>query len=266
MAVINHGRKQVRFKIVYCGTPFGGKTSNLMYVHQRLGPSQRGDMISVATAANRTLFFDYLPVNAVEIGGYETRFQLYTVPGQRIYDQTREIVLRGADGLVFVADSAPEREDENIEALSVTAEVLNRLGQSMSSLPLVFQHNKRDLAHALPLSVMERTLNRRGLPAFPGVATTGYQVFATLEAVTQAVLKRFHQSLRYAAAEPAAAPMANPAVVCRNAVPGSVVARPGPGADAASGLPAPTRFSGSPNPGSPNPSSPRPPSELLSTS
>ncbi len=261
MAVINHGRKQVRFKIVYCGTPFGGKTSNLMYVHQRLDASQRGDMISVATAANRTLFFDYLPVNAVEIGGYETRFQLYTVPGQRIYDQTREIVLRGADGLVFVADSTPEREDENIEALSVTAEVLNRLGQSMSSLPLVFQHNKRDLAHAMPLSVMERTLNRRGLPAFPGVATTGYQVFATLEAVTQAVLKRFHQSMQNAVAPRPAAPMANPMVVVNPAGSGSGVAQPGPGAGAATGLSTPARFSGSPNP-----ISSRPSSELLSTS
>ena len=193
MAVINHGRKQVRFKIVYCGTPFGGKTSNLLYVHRRLGSEQRGDMISVATASNRTLFFDYLPVKSVQIGGYETRFQLYTVPGQRIYDQTREIVLRGADGLVFVADSTPERSEENLEALSVTAEVLNRLGQSMSSVPLVFQHNKRDLPRAMPLSAMERLLNRRGLPSFPAVATTGYQVFATLEAVTQAVLRRFYQ-------------------------------------------------------------------------
>ena len=194
MAVINHGRKQVRFKIVYCGTPFGGKTSNLIHVHQRLDARLRGDMISVATAANRTLFFDYLPVNATEIAGYETRFQLYTVPGQRIYDQTREIVLRGVDGLVFVADSAPEREEENLEALSVTAEVLNRLGRSLSSVPLVFQHNKRDLARAMPLSVMDRALNRRGLPAFPSVATTGYQVFATLEAVTQAVLRKFHRT------------------------------------------------------------------------
>ena len=194
MSVINHGKRQVRFKIVYCGTPFGGKTSNLIHVHQRLDASLRGDMISVATAANRTLFFDYLPVNATEIGGYETHFKLYTVPGQRIYDQTREIVLRGADGLVFVADSTPEREEENLEALSVTAAVLNRLGQSMSSLPLVFQHNKRDLARAMPLSMMERALNRRGLPAFPAVATSGYQVFATLEAITQAVLRKFHHT------------------------------------------------------------------------
>ncbi len=194
MAIINHGKKQVRFKIVYCGTPLGGKTSNLLHVHRRLDESLRGDMISVATASNRTLFFDYLPVNAVEIGGYETRFQLYTVPGQRVYDQTREIVLRGADGLVFVADSAPERMEENLEALTVTGAVLNRLGQSMSTIPLVFQHNKRDLARATPLSAMNRTLNRRNLPSFPAVATSGYQVFSTLEAVTQMVLRRFHQS------------------------------------------------------------------------
>lgn len=199
MALINHGRRQVRFKIVYCGTPFGGKTSNLIHVHQQLAPSLRGDMISVATAANRTLFFDFLPVNATDIAGYETRFQLFTVPGQRIYDQTREIVLRGADGLVFVADSAPERQEENLQALSVTAQVLNRLGQSMSSVPLVFQYNKRDLARALPLSVMDRALNRRGLPAFPAVATSGYQVFATLEAVTQAVLRKFHRSTQLGA-------------------------------------------------------------------
>jgi len=194
MAIINHGKKQVRFKIVYCGTPLGGKTSNLLHVHRRLDESLRGDMISVATASNRTLFFDYLPVNAVEIAGYETRFQLYTVPGQRVYDQTREIVLRGADGLVFVADSAPDRMEENIEALNVTGAVLNRLGQSMSTIPLVFQHNKRDLARAMPLSVMNRALNRRNLPSFSGVATIGYQVFSTLEAVTQMVLRRFHQS------------------------------------------------------------------------
>ncbi len=222
MAIINHGKKQVRFKIVYCGTPLGGKTSNLLHVHRRLDERLRGDMISVATASNRTLFFDYLPVNAVEIGGYETRFQLYTVPGQRVYDQTREIVLRGADGLVFVADSAPERMEENLEALTVTGAVLNRLGQSMSTIPLVFQHNKRDLARATPLSVMNRTLNRRNLPSFPGVATSGYQVFSTLEAVTQMVLRRFHQAqarANNADWRPEATPVqqesaANPAVAC----------------------------------------------------
>ena len=181
-------------KSFYCGTPLGGKTSNLLHVHRRLDESLRGDMISVATASNRTLFFDYLPVNAVEIAGYETRFQLYTVPGQRVYDQTREIVLRGADGLVFVSDSAPERMEENMEALTVTGAVLNRLGQSLSTIPLVFQHNKRDLAQATPLPAMNHALNRRNLPSFPAVATSGYQVFSTLEAVTQMVLRRFHQS------------------------------------------------------------------------
>ena len=139
MAVVNHDKRVAGFKIVYCGTPLGGKTTNLIYIHEQLNPGLRGDLVSIATARNRTLFFDFLPVHATKIGGYETKFQLYTVPGQKVYDDTRQIVLTGVDGIVFVADSDPSRMEANLEALSATRKAIEALGGSLDSLPLVFQ-------------------------------------------------------------------------------------------------------------------------------
>lgn len=192
MATLNHRTREVQFKIVYCGTPQGGKTSNLQHVHQRLGPSHRGDLISIAGASDRTLFFDFLPVNAHVIAGFRTRFQLYTVPGQRAFNETRQVVLTGVDGVVFVADSSPDRAQANIVALEATWQALGGLGLKPGSLPFVFQYNKRDLPNALPCFQLQESLNPRGYPSFASAASTGYNVFTTLEAVTQAVLQGFH--------------------------------------------------------------------------
>lgn len=191
MAVYNHDSREVQFKIVYCGAPLSGKTTNLIHIHERLAPGTRGDLVSIATARERTLFFDYLPVHATEIAGYRTRFQLYTVPGQKVYDETRQIVLRGADGIVFVADSDPERAGENLEALEATRDALRLLGRTTDRLPAVFQYNKRDLPRAMRPEEMDEALGV-ARPSFLACAKSGYNVFATLDAVSQEVLRHFH--------------------------------------------------------------------------
>lgn len=193
MALCNHSAKEVTFKIVYCGTPLGGKTSNLIYIHKKLDPHFRGDLVSLATAEDRTLFFDFLPVRAAEIGGYQTRFQLYTVPGQTRYAKNREIVLEGVDGIVFVADSNPDRMAANLEALQTTRQGLERNGLDPDSVPFVFQFNKRDLPNAINPDLMDEILEVTD-PAFLSCATSGYQIFATLDTITQIVLKNFHAS------------------------------------------------------------------------
>lgn len=191
MAVVNHDSRQVQFKIVYCGTPLGGKTTNLKYIHENLPGPARGDMVSIATAHDRTLFFDFLPVHATEIAGYLTRFQIYTVPGQKAFSETRQIVLRSVDGIVFVADSSPERARFNAEALDATRNDLLAMGRNLDSLPVIFQFNKRDLPDALPPEEIDQQLGIKK-PTFLACARTGYNVFSTLDAATQEVLKEFH--------------------------------------------------------------------------
>lgn len=194
MAVVNHDKRVVGFKIVYCGTPLGGKTTNLIYIHEQLTPSVRGDLVSIATAKNRTLFFDFLPVHATEIAGYQTKFQLYTVPGQKVYDETRQVVLTGVDGIVFVADSDPARMEANLEALAATRHAIEALGSSLDRIPTVFQYNKRDLSGAVTPEIMDELLGVRN-SAYLACANSGYNVFRTLDAVTQAVLRDFHSGL-----------------------------------------------------------------------
>lgn len=191
MAVVNHDTREVQFKIVYCGTPLGGKTTNLIYIHERLAPAMRGDLASIATEQERTLFFDFLPVHPTIIAGYDTRFQLYSVPGQKIYAETRRIVLTGVDGIVFVADSDPARMEANLEALESTREALSSLNRSFDRIPMFFQFNKRDLPGAMPPEEMDEALSVTR-PTFLASAASGYNVFATLDAVTQKVLRDFH--------------------------------------------------------------------------
>ncbi|NNE91441.1 MAG: gliding-motility protein MglA [Verrucomicrobiales bacterium] len=191
MAVVNHETREVQFKVVYCGTPLGGKTTNLTYIYGQLDPSRRGDMVSIATNSERTLFFDFLPVNAAEINGYQTRFQLYTVPGQRVYKSTREVVLQGVDGVVFVADSHPDRISANRESFGAMMEDLSSLGRDPETVPLTVQFNKRDLVDAMPPDEMDDDLGIAE-PSFLACARTGYQVFATLDHVTQSILREFH--------------------------------------------------------------------------
>lgn len=207
MAVVNHDTREVQFKIVYCGTPLGGKTTNLIYIHQRLAPSLRGHLASIATEQERTLFFDFLPVHPTIIAGYDTRFQLYSVPGQKIYGETRRIVLTGVDGIVFVADSDPARMDANLEALESTLDAMKGLNRSFERMPVIFQYNKRDLPNAMPPEEMDDALGVTR-PAFLSCAGNGHNVFATLDAVTQMVLRDFHRRRRLralAAAEATAA-------------------------------------------------------------
>ena len=197
MAIINHDTREVQFKLVYCGTPLGGKTTNLSYVHARLQGDQRGDLVSLATSNDRTVFFDFLPVDCDSIHGYRTKFQLYTVPGQVVYNATRQLVLKGADGVVFVADSATGRLEENVASFQGMRANLSENGMRWGEMPVVLQYNKRDLPDAAPLRYLEYLFNREAprLPVFEAVATRGHNVFATLNALSQIVLHRFHEGL-----------------------------------------------------------------------
>jgi signal recognition particle receptor subunit beta len=193
MAAIFHDTRTVSFKIVYCGTPMGGKTTNLQHVHKCLDPSTRSDLISVNTAADRTLFFDFLAVDAPAMNGYRTRFNLYTVPGQVVYNATYQLVLRQADGVVFVADSQMDRQRENVQAWQNFEANLRLNGQSIEHIPIVLQHNKRDAASAAPVEYMEYLLNSgpRRYYSYEAAAASGYNVLTTLNAVSHLVLHRF---------------------------------------------------------------------------
>lgn len=183
---------EVQFKLVFSGPALSGKTSNVAAVHAALDEGQRGDLISLNTSSDRTLFFDYLPVNPVLIEGYQTKFLLYTVPGQVVYNATRELVLRGVDGLVFVADSDPERWDANLEAWNNLINTLKNNGRDLTQVPIVFQYNKRDLPNAVPLERLESQLNPHGHPAFEASASSCKGVLETLEVLSSEVLRRFH--------------------------------------------------------------------------
>jgi signal recognition particle receptor subunit beta len=193
MSIINYASREIQFKIVYYGPALCGKTTNLAYIHQRVSPQNRGDLVSLATAADRTLFFDFLPLNAVVIKGFVTKFQLYTVPGQVIYNATRQLVLRSVDGMVFVADSQWEKMEENVESFKNLADNLARQNVAIDDMPCVLQYNKRDLPNIAPLNYMEYVLNNRQkrLQSFESVSSTGQNVFATLNAVSQTLLHKF---------------------------------------------------------------------------
>ena len=150
MAIVNSANREIQFKIVYYGPALCGKTTNLTYIHARLSPAHRGDLVTLATAADRTLFFDYLPVNALVLHGFKTKFQLYTVPGQVMYNSTRQLVMRSVDGLVFVADSQWEKVEENVESFRNLEENLAKQHLSLSEIPYVLQFNKRDLPGIAP--------------------------------------------------------------------------------------------------------------------
>ena len=193
MAIINYANKEVQFKIVYYGPALCGKTTNLAYIHAQVNDTNKGELVSLATAADRTLFFDFLPLNAVVIKGFKTKFQLYTVPGQVIYNATRQLVLRSVDGVVFVADSQWEKMEENIASFANLQDNISRQGQTMESIPYVLQYNKRDMPNPAPVHYLEYVLNNRRVrvPSFVGVATTGQGVFSTLNAISRLLLQKF---------------------------------------------------------------------------
>jgi hypothetical protein len=188
MASINYASKEISCKIVFYGPGLSGKTTNLQYVHTKIPPQTRGDLISLATDQDRTLYFDFLPVDIGKVHGFSTKFQLYTVPGQVYYNATRKLVLRGVDGLVFVADSQRNKMDENIESLQNLVDNLSEYGYKIEKIPLVLQYNKRDLSDIMPVEQMEKILNPKGLPNFEAVATTGLGVFDTLKCISKLVL------------------------------------------------------------------------------
>jgi signal recognition particle receptor subunit beta len=196
MAIVNHETREVTFKIVYAGTPVGGKTTNLAYIHSRIDAGQRGDMVSLATSTDRTLFFDFVPINTMMINGYRTKFLLYTVPGQVHYNATRQLVLRGSDGVIFVADSQFDRLEENVDSARTLMKNLHDNGMSLDRLSLVLQYNKRDVPNAAPVSYLDYLLNSGPVTyqAFESVAAQGVNVFATLNALSQLVLQRFHSA------------------------------------------------------------------------
>ena len=212
MAVVDPEAGEVSFKLVYCGTPMGGKTTNLSWIHSRIDGSQRGDLVSLATSTDRTLFFDFLPVHTTVINGYRTRFLLYTVPGQVCYNATRQMVLKGVDGIVFVADSTLDRMQENLVAWHAMHRNLEENGTPATGLPLVLQYNKRDLPDAAPVAYMDYLLNTQAprRQAFEAAAASGAGVFATLNALAQQVLQRFHHATAPRRPESTMRPPAHP--------------------------------------------------------
>ena len=193
MSMINYASREINCKIVYYGPGLCGKTANLQYIYGKTNPTARGKMISLATETERTLFFDFLPLALGQIRGFKTRFHLYTVPGQVFYDASRKLILKGVDGVVFVADSQIERMEANVESLDNLRINLAEQGYDLDKLPTVVQYNKRALPNAAPLAEMRRLLNPNGVPDFEACATVGKGVFETLKAVARGVLRDLRQ-------------------------------------------------------------------------
>jgi len=196
MAIINQATKELQIKIVYYGPALCGKTTNLVQVHanvQTANPEGKGKLVSLATSSDRTLFFDFLPIEAMAIKGFKTKFQLYTVPGQVIYNTTRQLVLRGVDGIVFVADSQYDKMAENVESLANLEDNLKSLKLNLADIPYVLQYNKRDIPDIAPIEYMEYLLNNRDIqvPSFSACAHKCEGVFETLNMITRLLLNKF---------------------------------------------------------------------------
>ncbi|MGO8766352.1 MAG: GTP-binding protein [Limisphaerales bacterium] len=195
MAILNQASKELQVKIVYYGPALGGKTTNLVQVHQHVQTARdaKGKLVSLATSSDRTLFFDFLPIEAMTIKGFKTKFQLYTVPGQVIYNTTRQLVLRGVDGVVFVADSQYEKMPDNVESFKNMVDNLAALKLNLAEIPYVLQYNKRDMPNAAPVEYMEYLLNNQEVqvPSFTASANQCEGVFETLNMITRLLLQKF---------------------------------------------------------------------------
>lgn len=194
MAYVNYTNREINAKIVYYGPGLSGKTTNILYIHKKLNPESRGKLVSLATQTDRTLFFDFLPVNVGEIGNFKVRIHLYTVPGQIFYNTTRKMVLKGVDGVVFVADSQKQMLEDNIESLNNLEENLKEYGKSINEIPIVIQYNKRDLPDAMDLEELHRHLNRYKAPFFTAVATQGQGVLETLTGICKLVINKLKKT------------------------------------------------------------------------
>jgi len=194
MALVNYARREIQFKVVYFGPGLGGKTTNLAYIHQHTPPQYRGNMVSLKTEEERTLFFDFLPVALGEVGGYRARFMLYTVPGQVIYKASRRVILQGTDAVVFVADSTPFRHDGNRASWRDLQRMSEDLGLDLHDMPLIYQWNKRDLEITTPVERLEADLNPWGRQSFQAVAVRGEGVMDTLKATLRGALRQFQEA------------------------------------------------------------------------
>ncbi len=188
MSFINYNAKEIHCKIVYYGPSLGGKTTNMQWVYHKTHEDEKNEMFSLPTEVERTLFFDFLPIEVGDIRGFKTRFHLYTVPGQVVYDASRKLIMKGVDGVIFVADSQAERMEENLQSLKNLEKNLEQQGYDIEELPLVFQYNKRDLPTALPVSELRTALNRWNNPDFEGVASEGSGVFDSLKTVSKSII------------------------------------------------------------------------------
>jgi signal recognition particle receptor subunit beta len=192
MSSINFATREISCKIVYYGPGLSGKTTNLQVIHQKLPQEKRTDMVSLATEGDRTLFFDFLPLNLGDIKGFKTKFQLYTVPGQVYYNSTRKLVLRGVDGVVFVADSQRNRQPENMESLQNLRQNLRDYGMDLDELPYVLQYNKRDMDGIYSLDDLNGQMNPKNVPFFPATAHNGKGVVSTLKSISMLVIENFN--------------------------------------------------------------------------
>jgi hypothetical protein len=252
MVVVSYSGKEINAKLVYYGPGLSGKTTNLEYIYQSVPTNNRGKMVSMKTRTERTLFFDFLPVDLGEMGGFKTRFLLYTVPGQVYYNATRKLVLRGVDAIIFVADSARGKMDENVESLQNLQDNLREYGLNVEEFPLVLQYNKRDVDDPYTVEELESALNPRGLPYFEAVATTGQGVFETFRGISQVLLQKLSKEVRLGETRatdsrptprpvPAAAvkPTAPPPIPAASAPPSHVPAMSAPAAPRAEEPPPP---------------------------
>jgi len=188
MSMINYASREINCKVVYYGTGLGGKTTNLEYIYSRVNPDTKGKMISLATETERTLFFDFLPIDLGEVRGFKTRFHLYTVPGQVYYNASRKLILKGVDGIIFIADSQEARMEANIEAMHNLYENLDSYGYDIEEIPLAIQYNKRDLENVQPVEELRAQLNPGEVPDFEAIAIQGEGVFDTLKSVSKRVV------------------------------------------------------------------------------
>jgi signal recognition particle receptor subunit beta len=194
MTFINYASREINCKIVYYGPGLCGKTTNLQYIYDKTNPNAKGKLISLATETDRTLFFDFLPLELGTVRGFRTRFHLYTVPGQVFYDASRKLILKGVDGVIFVADSQVERMDANVESVENLQTNLKSQGYDINTIPFVLQLNKRDLPNVAPVEEMKRLLMRKEEPVFEAVAAKGPGVFETLKGVAKLVLQELTKS------------------------------------------------------------------------
>jgi len=191
---INFPAREINCKLVYYGPGLGGKTANLQWIYDHTGQNQKGKMVSLATETDRTLFFDFLPLDLGTVRGFKTRFHLYTVPGQVFYEASRKLILKGADGVAFVADSQEERLDANFETMENLQEHLKEHKLDFATIPYVLQLNKRDLPNAMPVEELTKQLQKKGEPVIEGVAVTGQGVFETLKELAKMVLSELKKS------------------------------------------------------------------------